>query len=726
MSYSPPAVAPVAVNAPPSPSPARFTTFQGVFRPVTLTILGAMLYLREGWLVGNNGLLGAIAVILAAYAITGTTALSMASIATNVRVRPGGAFAIIAQALGLEAGGAIGIPLYIAQAASTAMYLYAFSEAWGYLFPSHDPRIVVTLAFLFVAGLAWRSAHLAFRAQAVMLFVVAAAICSGLGGLFVADQIHAPQWVARFPEASLLESFAIFFPAATGIMVGAGMSGSLENPRRAIPYGTLGAWGVTLVVYLVAAVWYSVIAPPDVLLAQKTVMVQRAVFGPLVLIGIVCSTLMASLSSLIAAPQLLQAMAEQKVVPGHGWLAVRSEDGEPRHALLATLGIGALGLLSGSLDAIAPVITSFFILTYLGVNLVVLLEQRLAMLSFRPTFQVHPTIPATGVAVCATGLVLSSPVGGVLEFFLVVGIYGLLVNRQLETPWETVRSGIPITIAAWAARHAAHLEVSERAWKPDLLIPVSRPVELENLRPLVRALTSRTGSAKLLGIGRNPDLPSSLELHCQQLRQHGVHTAWSQVEANGYGATVRTALDLLRVAIFPPNLVVVDGSRHSGEDIQDIATWCHEQQVGMLLVLPDPDGLGEGGDVDVWVSDRSPDWAVRIHLANLDLQVLVGWLLASAMHMRLCLVTVLRDEAMRPEAEGFLSDLIEMGRLPATTSSKVLVGQFMEQLTHAPPAQVHLFGMPLIVDLDQLVQIRERVGGTALFVLDSGQESALA
>ena len=102
----------------------QFDTFVGVIRPTLLTTLGALLFLREGWLVGNSGLLGAIVVILCAYVITGTTSLSVASLATNVRVQAGGAFALISRALGLEAGGAIGIPLYAAQCASAALYLF--------------------------------------------------------------------------------------------------------------------------------------------------------------------------------------------------------------------------------------------------------------------------------------------------------------------------------------------------------------------------------------------------------------------------------------------------------------------------------------------------------------------------------------------------------------------------------------------------------------------------
>ena len=51
----------------------RFGTFAGVVRPGVLTVLGALLYLREGWLVGNAGLGGALMVIFAAFAITNPT-----------------------------------------------------------------------------------------------------------------------------------------------------------------------------------------------------------------------------------------------------------------------------------------------------------------------------------------------------------------------------------------------------------------------------------------------------------------------------------------------------------------------------------------------------------------------------------------------------------------------------------------------------------------------------
>ena len=82
----------------------RFGTFGGVFVPDVLTVLGVILYLRLGWVVGNAGFVGAVAIILLAKSVTICTGLSMSSITTNIKIGAGGAYSIISKSLGLEAG----------------------------------------------------------------------------------------------------------------------------------------------------------------------------------------------------------------------------------------------------------------------------------------------------------------------------------------------------------------------------------------------------------------------------------------------------------------------------------------------------------------------------------------------------------------------------------------------------------------------------------------------
>ena len=117
-----------------SQEPKTFGTFGGVFTPTLLTILGVIMYLRLGWVVGNAGLLGAWIIIIVSFLITLTTALSMSSITTNIRIGAGGAYAIISQSLGLEIGGSLGIPRYVSQGLGCNHVYFRIQGGLAYLF----------------------------------------------------------------------------------------------------------------------------------------------------------------------------------------------------------------------------------------------------------------------------------------------------------------------------------------------------------------------------------------------------------------------------------------------------------------------------------------------------------------------------------------------------------------------------------------------------------------
>ena len=91
----------------------KFGTFLGVYVPSVLTILGLVMYLRLGWTLGNLGLPLTIFIVVISSMITFITGMSASAIATNMRIGVGGEYHLIAHSLGLELGGAIGIPLYL-------------------------------------------------------------------------------------------------------------------------------------------------------------------------------------------------------------------------------------------------------------------------------------------------------------------------------------------------------------------------------------------------------------------------------------------------------------------------------------------------------------------------------------------------------------------------------------------------------------------------------------
>jgi hypothetical protein len=66
-------------------------TFAGVFTPSILTILGIILFLRLGYVVGNAGLAYALIILALANGISVLTTFSLSAIATNLKVKGGGA-----------------------------------------------------------------------------------------------------------------------------------------------------------------------------------------------------------------------------------------------------------------------------------------------------------------------------------------------------------------------------------------------------------------------------------------------------------------------------------------------------------------------------------------------------------------------------------------------------------------------------------------------------------
>lgn len=159
---------------------AGLGTFGGVFTPSILTILGVIMYLRFGWVIGNAGLFGTLLIVTISTGITLLTGLSIAQIATDQRVRAGGAYYMISRSLGIEAGGAIGLPLYFAQALSVALYTIGFAESLVAVFPLLNLRMTALITTVLITVLALVSAKTAIRVQ----YVIMAAIAVSLASLF--------------------------------------------------------------------------------------------------------------------------------------------------------------------------------------------------------------------------------------------------------------------------------------------------------------------------------------------------------------------------------------------------------------------------------------------------------------------------------------------------------------------------------------------------------------
>ncbi|MEX0724056.1 MAG: Na-K-Cl cotransporter [Gracilimonas sp.] len=476
------------------PKKGGLGTFGGVFTPSILTILGVIMYLRFGWVVGNVGLIGTLLIVTLATAITFLTALSIAAIATDQRVRIGGAYYMISRSLGIETGGAIGIPLYIALALSVALYTVGFAESVVSAFPSLDFKTVGIVTTIGVASLAMISAKVAIRAQYFIMFGIVLSLLS----LFFGSPIEASNiemWGASEENSEgFWIVFAVFFPAVTGIMAGVNMSGDLENPSKSIPKGTFYAIGVGYVIYMILPIILANRADAITLIEDPLIMRKMAYWGDAILIGVWGATLSSAVGSILGAPRVLQALARDGVLPKWlRWLGRGDgEDDSPRVGTLLTLVLALVAVYLGNLNIIAPVLTMFFLTTYGVLNAAAGIERALDSPSFRPEFSVHWSFSLLGALGCISVMFLINAVATGLAFIFVIIIFIWLQSREMKTAWGDVSKGLWMAIIR-AGLMQLDKEKEIKTWRPHPLVLSGAPTKRWHLIQLASSITHNHG-----------------------------------------------------------------------------------------------------------------------------------------------------------------------------------------------------------------------------------------
>jgi len=454
-------------------------TFGGVFTPSILTILGIILFRRLGYVVGVAGLLGALGMLALATVISVHTSVSLSAIATNRRVRGGGDYYLISRSLGVEYGGALGVLLFLAQAISVAFYCVGFGEAVAAVFGGGDlvVRGAAALAAVTLFGLAYAGSDLATRFQFVIMALLVAALASFFIGAYAAwDPQLLRASLERVPDPVAASSFwilfAIFFPAVTGFTQGVSMSGDLKDASRSLPIGTFLAVGLSTVVYGAAIVMFAGAAPLAELAADYEGMGRVASVPWLIDAGVLSATLSSALASFLGAPRILQALAADRLFKGLGPFAtVDAATGNPRRAVVLTGIIAIVTIAVGDLDAIASVVSMFFLSSYGLLNYATYVEAHGASPSFRPRFRFYDKRASLlGTFLCGGVMVAIDLAATAVAVALLLAGYQYLRWTAVPTRWRDSRRAYRYRQVKDGIRDLAAQPESPVDWQPQILL----------------------------------------------------------------------------------------------------------------------------------------------------------------------------------------------------------------------------------------------------------------
>lgn len=671
----------------------RFGWFSGVFTPSILTILGVIMYLRLGWATGQVGLAGILAIVVLAHLITIATGLSVASIATNRTVGAGGAYNIISRSLGASSGAAIGIPLFLAQALSVTFYIVGFTESLRDLLPGitgsafeifgFDLRIeqcAGLLVLMILAVVSAKSAELAIKAQYVILGVIGLSLLS----LFLGAGENPPEEIAWTNSSGVgfTAVFAVFFPAVTGIMAGVGMSGDLRNPRKDLPLGTLIAVALGLIVYLALPVWFSMQASSEDLVSNERIAWKIARFQSLIYLGVWGATLSSAVGSILTAPRTLQALASDGLAPK---ILARGSgpSNEPRIGLVVTFVLAGGGILLGDLNAIAPILTMFFLATYGLTNLACGLERWAASPGFRPAFSVASWISLAGAGACFYVMsIINLPAMLVALFFCAV-IFVLTEQRDLGTTYGDARHGIWAALVRSALLRLRRAEFHPANWRPNLLILGGNPEKRPWLLHFGNAIVQERGLVSYFALLKGSvedrwEHRQSLHEELEQSYRDKLPNVFFRVDIvdDVYKGIVSVAQSY-GIGNFEANSVMLgwpnspENRAGYGKMLGDLV----RLDRSLFLVRYNPErGLGDRKEIHVWWGGLKGNGGLMLLLSNL-LRAHSKWRGA-----HVSLITVVEDEEMRRRASAQKERIIEAARIDATPRVILREGRPIQQV----------------------------------------------
>ncbi len=585
----------------------KFGTFAGVFTPSILTILGVIMYMRLGWVVGNAGLIGAILIIVVAHVISVATGLSVSSVATDKKIGAGGIYYVLSRSMGIPIGGSIGIALYVGTAFSIALYLIGFAESFnaffGFGLSIDDLRITGSIALLALTILALISTSVALKAQ----YIILAAIVISLIVIFFGTTEFAPESIRLFSlegGVPMEVVFAVFFPAVTGFTAGIAMSGDLKDPKSSIPYGTLMAIGVGLIVYIILAIFLAVTVDSELLRTDYNILMKIALFAPAVVAGIWGATLSSAIGGILGGPRILQAMSKDKVTPkifGKG----RGRNKEPVNALFMVFLIAEAGILIGELDVIARVVSMFYLTAYGFINISYFLESW-ANPDFQPSFKIKRWIGLVGFIACFVVMFKLDMVAMIVALAVIGSLYFGLQRKEVKIQSNDVWRSVWENVVNKGLKKIDAKADENTNWNPNIILFSGKSDHQKYLLELGKTVSGRTGIVTNFKLIVDKDNKKPLKkidqvVHDENFKELGIFAR--QIKVDNIYSGIENIATTFGFSGVEPNSIMMGwpkGMENSVEYSKMTQTLLHLDYNLLYLDFDRKAKFGDYSSVDLW------------------------------------------------------------------------------------------------------------------------------
>lgn len=704
-----------------------------VFLTAISTILGVVLFLRFGYAVGTLGFWGGLFIVLLGHLITIPTALAVSEIATNTRVEGGGEYFIISRSFGLKIGSTIGITLYFSQVISLAFYIIGFTEAftplfnwWLASFGYELPRQAISIPTLLLLAvlILQKGSSIGMK----MLYFVNFILFVSLLLFFMGKPIEpaetdfmattpAPSNFTFINQDSFFVIFAICFPAFTGMTAGVGMSGDLKNPSRAIPIGTIAGTLTGLIVYILVLWKLAVSAPQANLVADQLIMSRITLFGEYVIpIGLAACTFSSAVGSIMVAPRILQAIATDGNVPFPKMNRFLSKGkgplNEPFNATLVSVGIALLFVIMGNINAVASVITMFFLITYGTLCLISFLNHFGSSPSYRPKFKSKWYFSLGGFILSVWVMFKIDSLYTVLAYLTIIIIYLFIEHynkkeKGLVSIFRGALFQLNRLLRVYIQKKQYNMDNEE--WRPSVICISPNSFERDKVLILMQWISHQHGFGTYFhfieGYYSKQTHAASQQILKELINiqhEHGSALYIDTMISPSYTSAIAQVIQTPSISGMENNMVLFEYDKTKPEELARILDNINMARAGnfdVCIFAQSTYPIRNKNDIHVWI--RSTDEK------NTNLMILLGYIIIAhpdwkQSHIKLFITSVKGESDTVKER---VTERIAEGRLPITlTNIEIVTLQEGESVNSMISRKSRLAGLTIIGFREEIIR----------------------
>jgi hypothetical protein len=403
-----------------------------------------------------------------------------------------------------------------------------------------------------------------------------------------------------------------------------------------------------------------------------------------VLLGLAASTLSSALGSVLVAPRTLQALAGDESFPMQrvNTQLARGQGvtNEPRNASIVAFLIAFIFVALGNVDAVAQIISMFFLITYGSLCLISFLNHFGSSPSYRPRFRSKWYFSLTGFILSVWVMFMINALYTVIAYTLIIGIYLVIEHfnkerKGLVNLFKGVLFQLNRKLQVYMQKNQESQEPEE--WRPAAVCISSHSFEREKIFDLMNWIAHQHGFGTYFHFiedyySRQSYLQSREVLkQLIEIQKEEESTLYIDTMISpSYTSAIAQIIQAPSISGMENNMVVFEYDKEKGQELERILSNI---------------SLTKAGDYDVCVYGMSRSatrfrngihvWIRPVDYLNANLMILLGYIILAHPDWEkgeIRIFSICPPEHVAKTREE-LKLLVQEGRLPITLANIEIV-----------------------------------------------------